>query len=150
MAYDTTQSLDVTQIAKFKLDLISGSEKTPTGGWWSITGGDANIEFADITSGEDTFAMSKPGQAYFGDISVRGPFCKDRKTVMTWVNDTAKGKRDRKDLTLEFLNDKEEAVMTFTLSQCIPTSYSPPAVAAGNYDLLEETLSFLVIKVDQA
>ncbi len=42
------------------------------------------------------------------------------------------------------------SLMTFNLSGSVPTSYTPPSVSSGSYDLLEESLSFLVIKVDQA
>lgn len=143
------KSVDVTQVSKFKLDIISAGEKTPTGGWWSITGGEHNIALAEPTEGPDADVLPKPGQAYYGDITVRGPFLKDRKAIMQWIDDTAKGKGDRKDLTLEFLNKKEEVLMSFTLKECLPVSYSPPSVSTDNYSLLEETFSFLVNKIEQ-
>lgn len=143
------KAADITQVSKFNLDIVSGDEKTPTGSWWGITGGDQNIEVITYTTGTDPDEKKEPGQAYFGDITVSGPFCKDRKSVMDWVNDIAKGKRDRKDLTLDFLDKKDQLVMTFDLADCLPVSYSPPAVSTDNYSLLEERFTFLVIQIEQ-
>jgi len=47
------EPVEVPQIAKFKLDLISGSEGDPTSGWWSITGGESNFEWVDFTESPD-------------------------------------------------------------------------------------------------
>lgn len=118
-----------------------------TGRWWSISGGDSNVEIVTYTTGPDQHEQKRPGQMYFSDITIKGPFVKDRKAVMDWVNGAAKGKRERVDMTLAFQNDAGCDMQTYSLSQCIPISFQPPAVSSGNYDLLEESLTIHVMEV---
>lgn len=135
---------------QFRLDIVRANQSETTGRWWSISGGDCNVEMVTYTTGPDEHEQKRPGQIYFSDITVKGPFVKERKALMEWVNGTAKGKRERVDMTLTFQNDAGVDMNTYTLEQCIPISYQPPAVSAGNYDMLEESLTFHVETVQIA
>lgn len=128
--------LPIQQISKFRLDFRVGNKLVPTGKWWSISGGDAE--------------QKRPGQVYYSDITVKGPFVKDRKAVMDWVNGAAKGKRERVNMDLTVLNDDGQPVVTYTLFHCLPVRYEPPAVSAGNYEPLEESITFHLMKVWKA
>lgn len=105
---ETTTDLvgNVTQVAKFALDVLGTSGGTPAGAWWSVSGGDQNIEIVTYTTGSDVHEQKRPGQAYYSDITLKGPFAPSRKAVMDWILDTAKGKRERVDMTLSFIDDE--------------------------------------------
>ena len=66
-----------------------------------------------------------PGGATFGSITFQGAEHKDGvKKIRSWVKDAHDGKNARKSLTIELQNQKGEAVRTFHLHECFPTSYS--------------------------
>ncbi|MEK7865352.1 MAG: phage tail protein [Planctomycetota bacterium] len=113
-----------------------------TGLWWSISGRGCDVEMETRSADNDQHMQKRPGLKYSSDITIKGPFVKDRKAVMDWINATASGKRERVDMTLAFQNDKGDDMQTYTLSQCLPVSYQPPAVSSGNYDMLEESITF--------
>lgn len=119
----------VHQAAKFKLYILfDGSrqaECVSTGPWSSI---DVNVS-------------RRPGQAYFSDITVKGPFVSDRKAVIDWVNGAASGRRERVDMTLEFQDDKDQTQAVYILRGVLPLGYQPPNVSSGNDEILEETLA---------
>ena len=51
-------------------------------------------------------------------------------------------------MTLAFQNDKGDDMQTYSLFQCLPISYQPPAVSSGNYDMLEESITIHVEEVN--
>lgn len=120
------------------------------GNWWSFSGGGESVEIVTYTAGPDQHEQKRPGQIDSSDITIKGPFVKDRKAIMDWVNETAAGKDKRVDMTLAFQNDKGDDLSAYSLLQSVPISYQPPAVSAGNYDMLEESLTFHVEEVRKA
>lgn len=131
-----SRQIILQKTSNFRLDVKIDDKIVPTGRWWSISGG------------EPISVQKRPGQSYYTDITVKGPFIKDRKIVMDWINNrAAKGKRERVDMILTFMNDAGDDLNTYTLYQSLPISYQPPAVSAGNYDMLEESLTFRVEKI---
>ena len=143
------KSTTLTQVSKFAIDII-GDGKTKDSAWWGISGGDNVLEVITYTTGGDPDEKKRPGQGYYTDVVLKGPMTKDRKDMMDWINETAQGGRSRKTCSLEFLNDKAEALMTFTLMETIPVAYQPPGVSASNYEMLEETVTLHVYKIAQA
>jgi phage tail-like protein len=139
----------LTQVSKFGID-ITGDGKTKDSAWWGISGGDNVLEVISYTTGEDPDEKKRPGQGYYTDIVLKGPMTKDRKDMMLWINETTQGQRKRKTCSLQFLNDKDEPLMSFTLSETIPVGYQPPGVNASNYEMLEEVVTLHVYKIAQA
>ncbi len=117
---------ELTLITGFALYFVdSQGNRTPTGSWQSISGGEECVEVVETTTGENQHEQKRPGQAYFTDITLKGPLSKDRKAVMDWINDTAKGKAQARNLVLVFLNDKGEGQRTWNLLDTYPVSYTP-------------------------
>src|SRR4030067_3798060 len=49
------------EVSRLLIDVSSGGT-VPTGTWWSITGGDTNIEVVTYTTGRDRHAQKRTGQ----------------------------------------------------------------------------------------
>lgn len=104
----------IQQISKFRLDFKGGNGAVPTGRWWSVSGGEEVIEIVPYTSGADQHEQKRPGQVYFSDITIKGPFVKDRKAVMDWMNLSARGSHERVTLSCSLFSgggvmlDKQE------------------------------------------
>lgn len=139
----------LTQVSKFAIDIV-GDGKTKDSAWWAISGGDNVVEVITFTTGTDPDEKKKPGQGYFTDLTLKGPMTKARKDMMTWINTVAQGDRTRKTCTLEFQDEASTPIMTFTLQDVIPVSYTPPSVNASTYDMLEEVVVLHIYKIVQA
>lgn len=123
-------TVGIGPVAEFTVDLGGGSGRTPTGAWWSISGGDQNIEIVTYTSGTDGHQQGRPEQPYLSDITIKGPFVPDRKALMKWINafskDGGNGRKRRIDATLSFVDDRGYDLLTIDLDLAPATSSVTP------------------------
>ncbi len=123
-----TSEATVTNVSKFRLDLIAGSGEDPASNWYSVEGGSIT---SDTKSG---------GDVEFAEIEVVGPFVSGgtRADMLKILNEWATGKGTRYNGTLELLDSNDEVVRTMNLWDHAPVLYAPPGVRAGDDSLLEE------------
>lgn len=74
----------------------------------------------------------QPGQPIYGNIVFTIIDHDDsRSKIKSWVKDCYDGKDSRRDVTVEVLNQAGDAVRTFNLIDCFPTSLDYVDVGAG-------------------
>ena len=89
---EPNQKTKTIKISKFKLDVSGDQISTPNGKWYDISGEDLTIDVREVTSGKDDQGQSRPGQMYFTDITLKGPFVSDRDPLDEWIKDLNESK----------------------------------------------------------
>ncbi|MBM3233613.1 hypothetical protein FJZ19_00795 [Candidatus Pacearchaeota archaeon] len=67
---NTNQNQKIIEIARFSVTAFQNQKYNPKKSWWSISGGDAVIEFVNYTVGNNADEKKTPG-AYYGDVLAR-------------------------------------------------------------------------------
>jgi len=83
---EPNQKTKTIKISKFKFDVSGDQISTPNGKWYDISGEDLTIDVREMTSGKDDQGH-RPGQMYFTDITLNGPFVSDRDALNEWIKD---------------------------------------------------------------
>ena len=131
-----TGDTKVSNVTKFRLDLIAGAGQDPAANWYSIDG-------AGITTKPAVYSKDS-GDIEFEEVQLVGPFVSGgtRADLLKILNEWATGKGTRYNATLELLDSSNNVVRTMNFWDYSPVEYVPPSVRAGNDTLLEERFSF--------
>ena len=89
-----------------------------------MSGGNLEIDLAE--------EAKSPGHKSFGEIVLRGPLTSTRKNLFQWINETARGKDIRKNITVHLLNrqnGRDIILKTYTYNECFLTRYKAGIVS---------------------
>lgn len=160
-------NVDLTQVAKFKLDLISGSEKQPTGGWWSISGGETSFEVINYTTGEDdsvNSTLKNDTKVYKLKPMKEKPKDKGKKKYihLEFLNEDDEPlgeinvfpprhdifnllkqseENETRDVILEFEDDDEEKICRWTFFRAFPLKWEGPSTGSGSSGTAMESIT---------
>ncbi len=131
-------------LARIVLETQTAAGPVSTGPWTSLAvRRSAGAVFQQPIA---TPPFDSPGEA---EIKLTGPMTASRRQMMAWVNQSASGKREPVSATIHFIPVLPMPIrpISFDLGKSMPIGYQPPTVSAGNYDMLEESLTFHVEEV---
>ncbi|MBI3099249.1 MAG: hypothetical protein HYY93_13565 [Planctomycetes bacterium] len=120
----------------------STPQETSDGQWQTISGGALMIEMTASISGPDQHEQKRPGQMYVSDITIKGPFVKDRKAVMDWVNGvaTASDRKAGSETEVEYLkvyqSTKEKYTRVASVLAGVADALEAQSRETGNEHLL--------------
>lgn len=126
----------------------AGTGTDPDSAWETCSGGALNIEIADSSTGSDQFHTTTPGHKYLDNLTLRGPMTPGRKALMDWINNAASRNGERADATLDIKDNQGQAMRTLNYFDCLPVSYKPPAITAGENQILEERFEFKPVYIN--
>lgn len=124
---------EMLAVAGFRIEITDPAGEVTTDTWETCVGGGLNIEA--------TGAPGQPVPEFIDEIVLRGPMLISRTWTSQLVNQARAGSPARFNLAIiEILKDGSES-RRFNYQDCFITRYEFPLLSAGNYDMLEETIT---------
>jgi phage tail-like protein len=93
----------------------------------SITMEDLVLDEREMTTGADwDYRVYGPGDAHFGNITIRARVGKDSKELYQWWLDCSQGKSIRKSISVILLKrDGQTEARRFDIEECFPIRWDP-------------------------
>ncbi len=118
---------------------IDGIAATTT--FTEVSGLSAVIDVVDYRTGGslENAAQKLPGLGSFPNITLKRGFISDI-SLWTWINNNLAGTLDRRSIAITLLDQAENPVWTWKLSNALPCRWSGPDLAADSSAVAIETL----------
>ncbi|RMF94459.1 MAG: hypothetical protein D6734_07720, partial [Candidatus Schekmanbacteria bacterium] len=145
-------NVGVQDVSTFEFDLKDGAGAEPGKNWYSIDGGAAILHLSNKKNlWKKIKKMKKPGDVFFGPVTIEGPMLpmEYRTDLLSILNDWARSQGTRWNSTLTLQDSSRTTLRTIHFKECIPLSYTPPSVRAGDSSLLEEEFVFKPMIVEE-
>ena len=98
------------------------------------------IEYRDGLMSGTTLPLKRPGLKKSGNITLKRGLVKDKNDLYTWLNNNGQPNVERRDLTITLLNDENEPVFIWSITQAWPVKCEGPSLKASGNDLAIESI----------
>ena len=98
---------------------------------------------SDVSSGLQKF----PGLTKYSNLVLKRGLTKSLE-LYEWFKQTKQGNLERRDITINILNEEKEPSVTWKLRNCWPTKYSGSTLKAQTSEIVIETLEIATEDVD--
>jgi len=110
------------------------------GGFTECTGLQAEVEVTEQREGgNNAFVHKLPGRVKHSNVTLKWGST-DSDALWSWFQDVARGKVERKDVSVVLYNTTQEEVRRWNLREAYPVKWSGPAFNAGAAAAAIETL----------
>jgi phage tail-like protein len=98
------------------------------------------IEYRDGLMSGTTLPLKRPGLKKSGNITLKRGLVKDKNDLYAWLNNNGQPNVERRDLTITLLNDENEPVFVWSITQAWPVKCEGPSLKASGNDLAIESI----------
>ncbi|MCK8521377.1 phage tail protein [Aquimarina sp. D1M17] len=126
-------------LPKFHFTVDWGGSKI---GFTEVTGLDIQVELIEYRDGEskEYHKIKMPGMQKYSNITLkRGTFSGD-KEFYAWINTIQLNQVERRDITINLLNEEHEPVMTWGIKNAFPIKVQASDFKADGNEVAIETL----------
>ena len=133
-------------ITNFQFTVNFGGETTT---FQEVILPESEIEVIEYREGSDVSSVVRkiPGLVKYSNIVLKRGLIKSSE-LYEWFKQTKQGSLERRDITVNILNEKREPFATWKLSNCWPTKYSASTLNAKCNEVVIETLEIATEDVD--
>jgi phage tail-like protein len=123
----------------FKVD-IGG---VTAGFFKNVDGINAELEVIEFQDGDDLWLRKRPGRAKFGDVTLKKGYIVTQD-LQDWWDQARKGNYERKDISVQLMDNAGEVVRTWNLFGCWPKAWKVSALDGKGNDVVTEEITFVV------
>ncbi|NMM48476.1 phage tail protein [Marinigracilibium pacificum] len=111
-------------------------------GFQEVTGLEMETQFIEYRSGNDPELVTRkiPGLKKHGTITLKKGVFRDDLTFYEWFEDVQTNKERREDVIITLLDEEDEPVMVWTVSNAFPTKISGPDLKSDANEIAVESL----------
>ncbi|MGL4790222.1 MAG: phage tail protein [Anaerotignaceae bacterium] len=114
-------------------------------GFNEVTGFDATFDIVEYREGDaaDNTPRKQPGLVKYSNVTFKRGVI-DAIEFFAWIDEIDKGTitNDRKNITIQLLNDEESLVAAWQLLRAWPCKYTGPELKGLSSDIAMETIEF--------
>lgn len=115
------------------------------GAFKSVDGLSAEVAVVEYQDGNDLVRRKRPGQAKFGDITLKRGYVEDNK-LYEWFMRTLEGKAERKSVSIVLHNSFGDEVVRYDLFEAWPSKWKGFTLDGKADDVAVEEITFCVEK----
>jgi len=98
------------------------------------------IEYRDGLMSYTTLPLKRPGLKKAGNITLKRGIVQADNTFYTWLNNSGQPNVDRRDLTITLLNDENNPVFVWSITQAWPVKIEGPGLKATGNEIAIESI----------
>ncbi|MEM6406507.1 MAG: phage tail protein [Pseudomonadota bacterium] len=103
-----------------------------------VSGLDIGVEAITYNDGQGILYM--PGKPIDVNITLKRGIVHKKHELYNWISSTRLNLVEKKDITISLVNEKAEALVTWTVKNAFPTKLSGPSLNGGSNEVSIESL----------
>ena len=137
---------DNSPITNFQFTVNFGGETTT---FQEVILPESEIEVIEYRDGSDVLSNVRkiPGRTKYTNLILKRGLIKSSE-LYDWFKQAKQGTLERRDITVNILNEEKEPFATWKLKNCWPTKYSGSTLKAKGNEVVIETLEIATEDVD--
>jgi phage tail-like protein len=131
-------------IAHFHVEIDGMAES----GFLEVSGLEGHVEVEEYREGGDLGVRKAPGNVSYSNVVVRRGMTSSRE-LWEWWDRVRDGEVDRRNMSIELLDDTRQVVARWQVSSAWPIRYTAPDLNAESDDVAIETLELTHEGIDR-